>query len=180
MPLPNLDFKPRMNGDSYSNNTTAAVSDLGPSSYREQIRDRLQNTPRGGGGPAETLDSSRTARINLSLFGAAADNQSSYYRPLSRNNPDQNLKFLSSGERDSTSRRGTSAAKRQIVLYNKNYVPSKSEISNNNDDDDNDDVVMSDEHPNKSNNNEGALLRFFFYFLILGSLLTLSILKLIS
>lgn len=125
MPLPHLDLKSRPNG-SQSN----AVSDLDPNSYRQQIRVRLQNTPR-----LASDSDYHTDKIDLKLYG---DN-SSYYQPVSRSD---NLEtFNRHSDLDETLKKSAnSSMKRQIVFYNKSYVPSNSDKIH--DEDDNNDVVV--------------------------------------
>lgn len=158
MPLPNLELKSRQNGGGSYINGGGVQNDPGQTSYREQVRDRLQNTPRGGGG-ANNNDF-KTAKIDLSLFGAASENGggSSYYRPLSRSNmasqqrrtgggANINGNGASNNSYANSNRASMSNMKRQIVFYNKTYVPSSSDGNNNNDAaDDNNDVVTTSNH----------------------------------
>lgn len=145
MPLPNLEFKVRPNGGGGGGggSQSSTVPELGPNSYREQVRDRLQNTPRGA---AETDD--HTAKIDLSLFGSNDTNSSSYYRPVSRNGGQISHARLASVRGSHEKASTNSSLKRQIVFYNKTYVPSSSDAVNN-DEDDNDDVVTHGDEDNQ-------------------------------
>ena len=152
MPLPNLSVRSRANSSQIPANNT--INDPMPNSYREQIRDRLQNTLRNN---AE-LKSNKT---DLNLTGEGLP---SFSRSTSRERGTNGTRLINSNEMsqrrlsNSNNNRPTRVQQqqRQIVFYNKTYVPSISDKfinnaynANSNDsinDDDNDIVV--------ANNNE--------------------------
>lgn len=144
MPLPNLGVKNRLNSSQ-----TSISYDPMPNSYREQVRDRIQNTPRNN-------NEIKSNTIDLNLTGES----SSFYRPTSRGrigprltNTSLNQDELQRQPNFSSSTRPTrTQQQRQIVFYNKAYVPSISDKynnnGNNNDSDDNNDIVVRDEKMN--------------------------------
>lgn len=155
MPLPNLNLKPT--GATLTPASHAVSSRDGPSSYREKVHEKIQNSPRNN--QSSTYD--YKGRIDLSL-----SREDSFYRPVSRNGMRPRQPTMSSlGPNVSPNSRSSfdttqqpqvrPRTSRNIIIYNQSYVPSTDDQqnnSNNNDVDDNNDVIIQ---PNNGRHHTG-------------------------
>ena len=135
MPLPNL-----RGGSSYntSSSNVQAENYSGGASYREQVREKMLNTPR-----QTNVDYKKSIDLTISR-----DNfRSSSRLKLQNKNPDSDHldDSFDAQTKRSNNNKSQSARNRQIVFYNKTYVPSNEDTSSQ--------ISIQDDEPNPNQSN---------------------------
>lgn len=122
MPLPNLRERSLINASHRTSTSTSGDSfQTGAPSYREIIRDKILNTPRQNGQEHHARRSIDLTinRENMYRSSSRLSHPSQSYRDQSDENGLENA--LEWATKNSA---GVSSRRRQVVFYNKTYVPS--------------------------------------------------------
>jgi hypothetical protein len=146
MPLPNLRDRSLINASHGPSTTTDSTFPSGAPSYREIIREKILNTPRQNSQEHHTR---RSIDLTISRENMYRSSSRLSHQPQSYRSQGDDSSLESAIEWASKNSGSVSSRRRQVVFYNKTYVPSDEDGLQK----ENETVIQNDENEDYDENN---------------------------